>query len=89
MLDLSKPRPVGPAGDVFTSFPREYYLSAERFEREMELIFSRQWLYAGHESEVPHTGDFITREVGDESILVTRDGADIHALFRRSSPSRC
>jgi len=81
MLDLSKLRPVGHAGDFLTSFPREYYVSAERFEREMELIFSRQWLYAGHESEIPNTGDFITREVGDESILVTRDGHNIHALF--------
>ncbi|MCI0537042.1 MAG: aromatic ring-hydroxylating dioxygenase subunit alpha [Verrucomicrobiales bacterium] len=81
MLDLSKTRPIRHTGDVFTSFPREYYLSAEWFEREMELIFSRQWLYAEHESEVRHTGDFITREVGDESILVTRDGADLHALF--------
>ena len=81
MLDTSKLRPSRHTGEVFTGFPREYYLSAEWFAREMELIFSRQWLYAGHESEIRHTGDFMTREVGDESILVTRDGDKIHALF--------
>jgi phenylpropionate dioxygenase-like ring-hydroxylating dioxygenase large terminal subunit len=53
MLDTSKLRPSLRTDEVFTSFPREYYLSADWFEREKELIFSRQWLYAGHESEIP------------------------------------
>jgi Rieske 2Fe-2S family protein len=81
MLDLSKLQPLPHTDTVFTSFPREYYLSPDWFDREMELIFSRHWLYAGHESELRHTGDFITREVGDESIVVTRDENTIHALF--------
>lgn len=81
MLGTSNLRPSPRTGEIFTSFPREYYVSADWFDRERELIFSRQWLYAGHESEIPHTGDFVTREVGDESVLVTRDGENIHALF--------
>jgi Rieske 2Fe-2S family protein len=44
-------------------------------------VFWRQWLYAGHESEVPDHGDFITREVGGESVVVTRDSSGLHALF--------
>jgi Rieske 2Fe-2S family protein len=78
---MSKLRPFPRTGEMFTSFPREYYFSPEWFAREMELIFSRQWLYAGHESEIRHRGDFMVREVGDESILVTRGGDKIHALF--------
>ncbi len=66
---------------VFTSFPRDYYLSSEWFEHEMDRLFSRQWLYAGHVSEIPRTGDFLVREVGDESIIVVRDGDKINALF--------
>ncbi len=81
MPDMSNLRPVPHTGEVFTSFPREYYLSADWFRREMELIFYRHWLYAGHESEIRRTGDFMERVVGDESILVTRHGDDIHALF--------
>jgi len=68
-------------GQVITSFPREYYVSHDWFEREMDQVFSRQWLYAGHASEIAHTGDFITRELGGESIIVMRDGSDFHALF--------
>jgi len=69
-------------GDSFTTLPRESYFSPEWFEREQELIFSRQWLYAGHESEIREAGDFVTREVGDESVIVMRDeSGEIHALF--------
>jgi glycine betaine catabolism A len=78
MLNLSS-SPNMPA--TFTSFPRDYYLSPEWFEREMDRLFSRQWLYAGHVSEIPRTGDFLVREVGDESIIVVRDGDKINALL--------
>lgn len=81
MLETSNMKSLPRSGEVFTSFPREYYTSAEWFEREMQLIFSRQWLYAGHESEIRHSGDFLTREVGVESILVTNDGDSLHALY--------
>ena len=81
MLDISKLRPDHSTGEVVTSFPREAYVSRDWFEREVDQVLFRQWIYAAHESEIPRPGDFITREVGDESILVTRDGNDIHALF--------
>jgi glycine betaine catabolism A len=78
MLDLPS-SPNLPA--VFTSFPRDYYLSSEWFEHEMDVLFSHQWLYAGHISEIPRTGDFLVREVGDESVLVVRDADKINALI--------
>jgi glycine betaine catabolism A len=66
--------------DVFTSFPRDSYLSSEWFQQEIDRVFSRQWLYAGHVSEIPRTGDFLIREVGDESIIVVRDGHEVNAF---------
>ena len=42
MLDTSKPQPSPPAGEVITSFPREYYISPDWFEREMDQVLSRQ-----------------------------------------------
>lgn len=78
MLDL--PPPLN-TPDVFISFPRDYYLSSEWFDHEMDQLFSRQWLYAGHISQIPRTGDFLIREVGDESIIVVRDGDRINAFF--------
>jgi glycine betaine catabolism A len=81
MLDVSKVPPLEPSCEVTMGFPREYYISRDWFDREMDQVICRQWLYAAHESEIPHSGDFVTREIGDESILVTRDRNDIHALF--------
>ncbi len=66
----------------FTSLPREYYVSQEIYERELERVLRRQWLYAGHVSQVRATGDFFSRLVGPEGVIVTRDrdGA-IRAFF--------
>jgi len=81
MHDLPYFQSLRMAGYFITCLPREYYVSRDWYERETDQIVFRQWLYAGHESEIPLSGDFITREVGDESILVTRDGSDIHAVI--------
>src|SRR5437867_2244989 len=57
----------------FTSLPRDYYVSQEIFEVELDRVFRRQWLYVGHISQVRDPGDFFTRLVGPESMIVTRD----------------
>jgi phenylpropionate dioxygenase-like ring-hydroxylating dioxygenase large terminal subunit len=57
-------RPTLPAGD---------YYSPEVFELERARIFHRYWFCIGREEEVAKSGDFIAREVADESILVVRD----------------
>lgn len=44
----------------------------EIFEVEMERLFSRAWLYVGHESEVSHPGDYVVRDLGRDSFLFVR-----------------
>lgn len=39
------------------------------------MIFERCWLYAGHESELPATGSYVTRSVGGRPVILAR-GAD-------------
>lgn len=66
----------------FTSLPRDYYVSQEIYDLELERVFRRQWLYAGHVSQVRETGDFFSRPVGPESLIVTRDGQGaVRAFF--------
>ena len=73
---------VPTADQIFSLLPPEYYLSDEIFEREREKVFSRQWMYAGHTSEIAAPGDFITCEIAGESLIVVRDGnEDVHAFF--------
>lgn len=68
--------------EYFTSLPREYYVSQDIFETEMTRIFHRQWLYAGHVSQVQEVGAFVSRPVGPESIILTRDDEQrVRAFF--------
>lgn len=52
--------------------PRELYVSAELFQAEIETIFQRSWLPAGHISQLAAPGTYLTVESGDESVIVAR-----------------
>ena len=63
------------------SLDRYFYQSEFIYQREMEQILLRSWIYAGHISELAKVGDFLTFEIGTDSILVVRDrDHNIHAL---------
>lgn len=65
----------------------EYYVSKEWHEADLDVIFYKQWLFAGHGTELPNPGDYFTFAVGTENLLVVRqqDGtlAAFHNLCRR------
>jgi p-cumate 2,3-dioxygenase alpha subunit len=52
---------------------RAAYKSAEVFEREKELIFSKCWLYVGHGTELNKKGDYAARRVGGRDLIFLRD----------------
>jgi phenylpropionate dioxygenase-like ring-hydroxylating dioxygenase large terminal subunit len=51
------------------------YTSPAAFDDEMDRIFRRGWVFVGHESEVPELGDWVTRRIGLEPVIMVR-GAD-------------
>jgi phenylpropionate dioxygenase-like ring-hydroxylating dioxygenase large terminal subunit len=56
------------------------------FEREMKRIFTHRWVFVGHESEIPNAGDWVTRRLGLEPVIMTRDrNSDVHVLSNRCS----
>jgi p-cumate 2,3-dioxygenase subunit alpha len=61
---------------------RDAFRNAEVFEAEKQLIFSRCWLYLGHETELRNKGDFLSRTVAGRDLIFirSRDGV-IGAFF--------
>ncbi|WP_439591143.1 Rieske 2Fe-2S domain-containing protein [Microbacterium sp.] len=62
--------------------PAHIYNDEEIFEQEKSKLFSRAWIFVGHESEIPQPGDYVVRHVLDDSFIVVRDeSGEIRAHF--------
>ena len=60
------------------------YIDAAVFEREMDQIFHKGWVYVAHESEVPEPGCFRLAWIGRKSVIVSRgDDRKVHVLMNR------
>src|SRR3989454_12067155 len=57
------------------------YYDPAIFHAEMEKIWHRQWLYVGHESEVPQPGDYVTRQIGLQPVIIVRDKEGVIRLL--------
>ncbi len=63
---------------------RHAYTSQEVFDREIETIFEKTWVYCGHESQVPNKGDYYTLTIGRQPMVMVRgEGGQIHVLYNR------
>ena len=48
---------------------REIFVSPEFTATELEKLFTRAWLFVGHESQIPNPGDFFVSRMGEESVI--------------------
>ena len=64
---------------------RSIYTDEEVFELEMERIWSKAWIYIGHESQVPNPGDYYTTNINHKvPVVMTRDRkGQVHVLHNR------
>ncbi len=56
------------------SLGQRFYTDAKIYELELERIISKNWILAGHESELSETGDFKVIKVATESAIIVRSG---------------
>lgn len=56
---------------------RSVFIDPDILDRERAAVFDKSWLFAGHVSELPKPGDFVTRRVGGRPVIIAHgdDGA--------------
>jgi p-cumate 2,3-dioxygenase subunit alpha len=67
---------------------RSNYVDPEIFRAEMENIFSKCWLYVGHESELKSNDSFEARRVGGRPVIFLRDKQGQIRCFLNVCPHR-
>jgi len=60
-----------------STLPPECYSDPTLYRRELERIFSDAWICVGRVEDVPQVGDFLTASIGEEPVVVVRDGTGV------------
>jgi len=66
------------------SVHKRLYTDPDIFALEMERIYGHAWIYVGHDSQVPHPGDYATTRIGHQDVVMVR-GADrkVSVIYNR------
>jgi len=51
---------------------RPFYTDPDYFRVDMETVFYRDWLFVGHDCEIAKPGNYLTLQIGDFSVILTR-----------------
>ena len=67
---------------MHTTLPRRFYADPDFYRAELERFYFNRWICVGRADQIPNPGDYFTRSLADESVILSRDGSgEIHALF--------
>src|SRR5262245_13105958 len=67
---------------MHTTLPQHFYTDPDFFRAELERFYFNRWICAGRADQIPNPGDFFTRSLAGESVIVTRDvSGDVRAVF--------
>src|SRR5262245_65706364 len=68
--------------------PRDYF-DADVYQRELGALFEPGWHPLAAKSELPRHGDFLTRELLGEPILVRNHQGELHAYLNACAHRHC
>ncbi|NCW52799.1 MAG: aromatic ring-hydroxylating dioxygenase subunit alpha [Rhodobacteraceae bacterium] len=55
------------------SLERDFYTSEAIYNNDIRHYWNSSWIWVGHVSQVPNTGDFFLFDYGTESLIIARD----------------
>ena len=67
---------------------RDVYTDPEVFALEMERLFANTWVYVGHDSQVPNTGDYFGTTIGLQPVLMARGEDAVVRVFYNRCPHK-
>jgi phenylpropionate dioxygenase-like ring-hydroxylating dioxygenase large terminal subunit len=70
------------------TYPVEAFVSPEYARAEADRLWSKVWQVAGRVEEIPKPGDYITYEIGEDSILIVRTAASAIKAYHNVCPHR-
>ncbi|TMJ59193.1 MAG: Rieske 2Fe-2S domain-containing protein, partial [Alphaproteobacteria bacterium] len=80
--DMGLPRKYAVIAPATGKLDRRIFSDQVVYDDELERIFGRAWLMIGHESLVPANDDFFHTYMGEDPVILTRDGRGrLHALL--------
>tara|TARA_R110001599_G_scaffold26856_2_gene94651 strand:- start:93163 stop:94527 length:1365 start_codon:yes stop_codon:yes gene_type:complete len=68
--------------------PAEAYISPEYAAAEQQRLFRKTWLQAGRMEDLPNVGDFITYEIGPDSVIIVKSGESELSAYHNVCPHR-
>ena len=71
------------------TYGTEAFLSRNYADAEKDLLWPKVWQHAGRIEDLPEVGDFITYEVGDDSIIIFRTASDADSTPFRAYHNVC
>jgi glycine betaine catabolism A len=74
--------------ELADGLPAESYFDPRNYQRELQRIWYRNWVYVGRSSEVGRKRSFATFELGDQRILLVRDDAGQLQAFHNTCRHR-
>ena len=69
--------------------PADAYFDPRLYERELQRIWYRNWVYVGRSSDLVRARAFRTFELGDQRILLVRDDQRVLQGFHNTCRHRC
>jgi Rieske 2Fe-2S family protein len=70
------------------TLPTDDYVSADAFDRELEAIWYRNWVYVCRESDLPEALRYRTARIGTQSIIILRDETGVLRAFHNTCRHR-